>query len=109
MIIDFQTLPFEEIPHFKGGDGAFRVQMYWDGTTRIMHGILQPGSSIGLHKHEGNCEILFLIRGEATLIEDGEQKQLHANQCTFCPEGHEHSLLNTGKTDVEFYAVVPKQ
>lgn len=109
MIIDFKTLPFEEIPNFKGGDGVFRVQMYWDGTTRIMHGILAPGSSIGLHKHEGNCEMLFMVSGQGTLLEDGKHTILSAGQCTYCPDGHEHSLINNGAEPLEFYAAVPKQ
>ena len=109
MIIDFKTLPFEDLPHFKDGEGVFHVQMYWDGTTRIMHAFLAPGASIGLHKHEGSCEILFLVQGEATLLEDGERKPLSAGQCTYCPEGHSHSLINTGNEDVELYAAVPKQ
>ena len=109
MILDYNTLPFEDIPHFKDGEGTFRVQMYFDGTTRIMHGFLAPGASIGLHRHEGTAEILFLVRGQGLLTEDGVQQTLHANQCTFCPEGHEHSLFNNGETDLEFYAAVPKQ
>ena len=109
MIIDFKTLPFEEIPHFKDGEGNLRVQMYWDGTTRIMHGILEPGSSIGLHKHEGTCEMLFVLSGEGTLLEESKQKLICAGQCTYCPEGYEHSLINNGTQNLEFYAAVPKQ
>ncbi len=114
MIIDFTTIPFEDIPHFKDGEGNLHVQMYWDGTTRIMHGVLVPGSSIGLHRHEGSCEILFMLRGEATLIEisgNGEKSThiLCAGQCTYCPEGAAHTLINNGQQEVEFYAAVPKQ
>lgn len=109
MIIDFNTLPFEKLPNFKGGEGFFEVQMYWDGNMRIMHGKLAPGASIGLHTHEGNCEILFLIHGTATLLEDNQQKVLQAGQCTYCLNGYAHSLINTGSEEVEFYAAVPKQ
>ena len=109
MIIDFLNLPYEDIPHFKDGEGQLHVQMYWDGETRAMHGVLAPGASIGLHRHEANCEILFLLRGHATLLEDGERHSLIAGQATFCPNQHEHSLINTGAEDVEFYAAVIKQ
>ena len=109
MLLDFNTMPFEDLPHFKDGEGSFHVQMYFDGTTRIMHGILVPGSSIGLHRHEGNCEILFVLSGDGTLLEDSERKPITAGQCTYCPDGHEHSLINTGTADLEFYAAVPKQ
>lgn len=107
MIIDFNNLPFERIPNFKGGEGVFEVQMYWDGTMRIMHGKLAQNASIGLHTHEGNCEILFVVKGNGVLIEDGEQKMINEGQCTYCPEGHTHSLINENCTELEFYAVVP--
>ena len=109
MILDFNTMPFQELPNFKGGEGALRAQMYFDGTTRIFRGILAPGSSIGLHRHEDNCEFLFLLRGTGTLIEDGERHTLMAGQCTYCPNGHEHSLLNESDAELEFYAAIPKQ
>lgn len=109
MIIDFNNLPFEQLPNFKGGEGVFEVQMYWDGNMRIMHGKLAQGASIGLHTHEGNCEVLFVIKGEGMLIEDNEQKIICAGQCTYCPDGNAHSLINKNCTELEFYAVVPKQ
>ena len=109
MIIDFHSIPFETLPNFKDGNGAFEVQMFFDGNMRIMHGKLAQGSSIGLHRHEGNCEVLFVVKGEGVLI-DGEEKQtITAGQCTYCPEGQAHSLINENCTELEFYAVVPKQ
>ena len=109
MIIDFENIPWERLEHFKGGEGALNAQMYWDGTTRIFHGLLEPGSSIGLHRHEGTCEMIFVVRGQATLLEDGERKTIHAGQCTYCPESHEHSLINNSSEEIEFYAAIPQQ
>ena len=109
MIIDFHSVPYEELPHFKGGEGALKAQMFFDGTTRVFHGILTPGSSIGLHRHEGTCEFIFILRGTATLLEDGERKTITAGQATYCMEGHEHSLVNDGTEPVEVYAAIPKQ
>lgn len=97
------------IPNFKGGEKEFRAQMFWDGTTRIMKGCLIPGASIGEHIHEGNSEILFVLSGEGTIIDDGAASPIVAGQCTYCPKGHRHSLVNTGCEDLVFYAAVPKQ
>jgi len=84
--------------------------MFDDGACKIMHGILIPGASIGLHTHETNSEILFLIAGQGMLLDDGEEKTLRAGQCAYCPKGHNHSLINTSESvDLEFYAVVPEQ
>lgn len=109
MTIDFNTLPFQDFPNFKGGEGVMKSQMYWDGTTRILHAFLPVGASIGEHKHVGNCEMVFVLKGEGTIIDDGVASPAKAGQCLYCPEGHSHSLVNTGTETMEFYGVVPKQ
>jgi len=110
MIIDFPNMPVQLIPNFKGGEKEFSVQMFDDGACKIMHGVLIPGASIGLHTHELDAEILFVLNGNGTLIDDGENKPIRAGQCAYCPKGHSHSLMNTDESeDLEFYACVPKQ
>ena len=109
MTIDFNTIPVQILPNFKGGEKEMSAQMYWDGETRILHATLQPGASIGEHKHEGNCEMIFIIKGCGTIIDDGVATPIAAGQCTYCPNGHSHSLINTGTEVLEFYAAVPKQ
>jgi len=103
-------MPVELKPNFKGGEKEFSVQMFDDGACKIMHGILIPGASIGLHTHDTDCEILFVVAGQGTHIDDGAEKPIRAGQCAYCPQGHSHSLVNTHETlDLEFYACVPKQ
>ena len=31
-----------------------------------MYSTLRPGASTGLHTHEGNCEIIYVVSGTAT-------------------------------------------
>lgn len=109
MTIDFNSIEEKPLEHFKGGEKELFAKMYFDGTTRILHGRLVPGASIGEHKHEGNCEILFVTKGNGTIIDDGKASPICAGQCTYCPEDHMHSLVNTGDEDLEFLAAVPKQ
>jgi len=110
MIIDFPNMPVQVLPAFKGGEKEFSAQMFFDGTNRIMHGVLIPGASIGPHTHETNSEILFVLSGHGLILEDGVLTELHKGQCTYCPKGHSHSLINTSaEEDLEFYAVVPEQ
>ena len=109
MKIDFKNIEETIVPNFKGGEKKMKAQMFWDGRVRILHGILEPGASIGEHLHETNAEILFVIGGEGTIIDDGVPSPIRAGQCTYCPKGHSHSLVNTGQQDLEFYASVPEQ
>jgi len=97
------------IPNFKGGEKEMTTRMFWDGTNRILRGILLPGASIGEHLHDVNCEILFVVDGEGTLIDDGVPSPISKGQCAYCPKGHRHSLVNTSDDPLEFYAAVPDQ
>lgn len=110
MILDFPNLPMESFPAFKGGEKELSAQMFFDGTNRIIHGILIPGASIGMHTHETNSETLFIVAGHGMVIDDGVERPVHLGQCVYCPKGHTHSLINTSEEgDLEFYAVVPEQ
>lgn len=107
MIIDFPNMPVEVLPSFKGGEKELSLQSFDDGKNKIMHGILMPGASIGLHKHEQDSEILFVLSGKGLLIDDGKELKIVHGQCAYCPVGHEHSLINSSEdTDLEYYAVV---
>lgn len=109
MTIDFNTMPVEALKNFKGGEKELFAQMFWDGTNRIMKGRLEPGASIGEHVHETNSEILFVLSGEGTIIDDGVATSIHEGQCTYCPKGHSHSLVNTSEADLIFVCAVPNQ
>lgn len=107
MKLDFDAIPEQTIPHFKGGDGEIRARMFWDGSTRIMRAALPPGSSIGLHRHDGNREAIYVLSGRGTAWTDGSPEPVGPGQCHFCPEGSEHKLVNDGTEDLVFFAVVP--
>ena len=110
MILDFPNLPMESFPAFKGGEKELSAQMFFDGVNRILHGILVPGASIGMHQHITDCEVLFIVAGHGTIIEDGVSSHVHLGQCVYCPKGHTHSLINSSEEqDLEFYAAVPQQ
>ena len=105
MKINFGETETQKLPAFKGGDGEFIVKMFTD-SAKIMRGTLEPGSTIGYHKHEGNCEIIYILSGSGKcLYEDGEEI-LSAGDAHYCPNGKSHSLINNGVENLEFFAVV---
>ncbi|MBS7369350.1 MAG: cupin domain-containing protein [Oscillospiraceae bacterium] len=109
MLIEFDKIPEKVIPNFKGGEKEFCVRMFDDGDNKIMKGRLAPGASIGLHTHSGNCEIVFVLSGEGKMLCDGVYEPLSAGSCTYCPNGHEHSLINDSSADLVFCAVVSEK
>lgn len=109
MVLDFNNIEEQIIPNFKGGEKEYAAHMFFDGKVRIMKGRLIPGASIGLHTHETSSEVIFLTKGNAKLIMDGETKTFLEGQCHYCPKGHTHSLINDSEKDIEILAVVPEQ
>ena len=62
MIIDFEEIVEIHQEGFKGGKGLLDTRNYADEKVKIMYSTLRPGASSGLHTHEGNCEIVFLLK-----------------------------------------------
>ena len=109
MLIDFSFLVETVIPNFLGGEGALRAKMRVDELGKILHGVLEPGSTIGLHTHETSSEIIYILAGTGRVLYDGGDEPLSAGSCHYCPKGHAHSLINDGGELLEFFAVVPNQ
>lgn len=109
MIIDFHSMEETVIPHFLDGEGEIRAKMFVDERNRILHGVLEPGCSIGYHAHETSSEIIYVLSGTGVVkVEDGEEP-VKAGECHYCPKGHSHSLINNSDGLLEFFAVVPQQ
>ena len=108
MRIDFETMETTVIPHMRGGEKEVSAEMFSDGKCKIMRGRLIPGATIGLHTHETNSETLYVLSGTGKMLCDGAYETLSPGACTYCPKGHEHSLINDSDGDLTFFAVVPE-
>lgn len=109
MIINFNALEEQILPQFKNGTQEFLAKIQGDEHNKIIHGRLQKGSSIGLHTHETNSEIIYILSGTATVLFDGTTNTLTSGMCHYCPKGHAHSLMNQHDEDLIFFAVIPEQ
>ena len=109
MIIRFDEMDLTVLPAFKGGEKEYRAKMFFDGSNRIMKGLLIPGASIGVHTHEDSCEVIFILEGNGSILEEGVKKAVQAGDCLYCPKGGTHSLINDSESDLLFCAVVPQQ
>lgn len=109
MILEMKNGNMEAFPNFKGGEKKMDAVMFFDGTNRILYGQLEPGASIGYHKHEGNAEIIYILSGKANYLIDGNEEIGLPGQAHYCPEGHSHCMRNLGDETLTFFAIVPKQ
>ena len=108
MILDFASMAANTISGFKGGEGEAIVRKFDDPRMGAVVRITLPqGASIGLHTHSGNCEIVYVLSGNGQCIDDGAEYPISAGMCHYCPEGHTHSIRNTGGEPLELLGVLP--
>lgn len=71
---------------------------------------LQPGASIGLHKHELNEDAYIIVSGEGTFTDtNGKESPVKSGDITIARKGESHALKNTGKEPLIFLDVVAQQ
>lgn len=67
---------------------------------------LEPGCSLGVHEHRGECETYYILQGEGEYVDDGAKRPVKKGDVTSTPSGHSHGLSNTGETDLVFMALI---
>ena len=67
---------------------------------------LPPGASIGDHRHTGEMEAFYILRGEG-LYHDGETNvQVFPGDVTLVQAGDLHGIENTGEEDLVLLAAI---
>lgn len=68
--------------------------------------VVEPGNSIGEHKHEGDNEIFYFLSGTGTYNDNGTIVTVEPGDTTICSDGEMHGLVNTGDVPLEFIALI---
>ena len=68
--------------------------------------VLDPGCSIGMHPHEVESELYFILKGEAIITDDGTEIAVHPGDLHICYAGHTHGIANNGDEPVHFLAAI---
>ena len=99
MLLDIFNKEPKAIAGFKGGEGEALVRM------RLT---MPAGSTIGMHTHVGNCEVVYVLAGSGVCYYDDTVYPVKAGSIVYCPEHHAHSICNTGEEVMELLGVLPK-
>ncbi|MFT4300196.1 MAG: cupin domain-containing protein [Desulfovibrio sp.] len=67
---------------------------------------LKPGCAIGSHKHSGELEIYYVLKGHGTYDDNGTAVQVKPGDVTVCNDGEVHGILNSGTEDMEMIALI---
>lgn len=71
---------------------------------------LQPGDSIGFHKHTTNEDTYIIISGRGTFRDkDGKDVAVKPGDVTIVRKGESHGLVNTGTEPLVFVDVIAEQ
>ena len=100
-----ETFPGERAQESHGGSGGYFVRTLLDSPPDsafryVRDLILDPGSSIGDHPHEGDDEVYFIISGSGVMQVDGEQRSIGPGSAVLTRSGSHHGLVNTGTLDM---------
>ena len=100
------------VANLRGGIGNvtmfnFLTEQEARGSGRLFaRVVIEPGNTIGAHKHEGDMEAYYILKGKGLVSDGGTEVILEAGDCHVCPDGHSHSLKNAGDDPLEFIAIV---
>lgn len=112
MIRKHAELQIDVHKEFRGGKGSVTLEHFMDlqmanGAGRLFaQTIIPPGSSVGLHKHEGDSEVYYILEGKALVNDNGTETELGAGDINFCPDGGSHAIENIGDTDLRYIAII---
>lgn len=71
---------------------------------------LEPGASIGMHKHESNEDAYIIVSGEGVFADTaGKETLVKAGDITIARAGDKHALKNTGTVPLVFLDVVAQR
>ncbi len=96
-----------------GGEGIVRAHLLLSGDEEFYgngrlfnHVILEPGASIGVHKHVGEGEVYYILKGEGIYHDNGTPMPVDAGDVAICKNGESHGLENTSVDDLEMIALI---
>ena len=105
-----QTVEFKCI---RGGNGEAEMHKILNSVDELYgkgrmfnHMILAPGNSIGEHRHEGDNEIFYFLKGSGLYNDNGNQVRVNPGDTAICSSGEVHSLNNDGEESLEFIALI---
>ena len=77
--------------------------------TRFVHDdVIDPGASIGEHRHGDDEEIYFVVDGHGTMILDGESFPIGPGDVSLVRPGHSHGLINAPDAPMRLLVICTK-
>ena len=111
MLTKFENIKPVTVNNLRGGEGTctlYKLEELPVQYKMFAKIIIHPASSIGLHYHTGDEEIIYVLEGKGKVIVEGETKELQAGMINVCKENHYHSVINDSDKDLVIIGIVTK-
>jgi len=102
-----------ELKHqMRGGNGTVEITHIFKqdelrGKARLFARItLNKGCSIGLHEHNGEEEIFYILSGKGIVNDNGSIKEVSAGDAVLTGNGASHSIENRSEEPLVMAAVI---
>lgn len=98
--------------NMRGGEGQVTLRHLLEkedmaGKCRLCATFtVEPGCGIGWHTHNPDAEIYYVIKGELSMNDNGNEIIVHAGDALFTAPGEGHSAINKSSEPVELLGIV---
>jgi mannose-6-phosphate isomerase-like protein (cupin superfamily) len=107
-IRNIADVPWKEFPDHFGGALSKPLVNPENAPTKYLDyriSMYQPMAYVKLHSHKVQEQIYHVLEGEALIDIDGERSLVRRHDVIHLPPGAEHSIQNTGLSDLVFIVV----
>lgn len=99
-------------PNMLGGKGTAQVSSLFEkgeyrGHARLMAVLeLEPGCSVGDHRHQEEEEFVYILSGRAVYYDNGVREELLPGDAALTVSGEGHEIVNEGTETLRYLAMV---
>ncbi len=107
-IRNIADVPWKEFPDHFGGALSKPLVNPENAPTKYLDyriSMYQPMAYVKRHSHKVQEQIYHVLEGEALIDIDGERSLVRRHDVIHLPPGAEHSIQNTGLSDLVFIVV----
>lgn len=107
-IRNIAQVPWREFPNHFGG--ALSKPLVMPETAGARHldyriSMYQPMAHVAKHSHKVQEQVYHVLEGEGLMDIDGKDHVVRKHDVIFLPPGIEHSISNSGLTDLVFLVI----
>jgi mannose-6-phosphate isomerase-like protein (cupin superfamily) len=111
MIVRHNAMEIEKKEKMRGGDGFVTLTYFVPRDTEknvrlIAELSLEPGASIGYHKHDNETEYFIFLSGTGLVNDNGTELAVNAGDVVVTGNGASHDVKNTGSVPLVLHAIV---